>query len=186
MTRAQDTSASAPGASSHPATPARPVFLVGQSGSFPPAAIAAETIFRIWTELPAPAPPALVWASEEGAPQLIDHLRARVLGLAATTTGLDPEALQAAVHGALDEGATLIAGGLPDGKASFAPTLLVHLDVKSRLTSPQVPVGPILAVLSAEPPASADATLAALSGSLAYHRLGEDGRLDPSPSHPTS
>lgn len=159
---------------------------MGQSGSFPPAAIAAETIFRIWTELPAPAPPALVWASEEGAPQLIDHLRARVLGLAATTTGLDPEALQAAVHGALDEGATLIAGGLPDGKASFAPTLLVHLDVKSRLTSPQAPVGPILAVLSAEPPASADATLAALSGSLAYHRLGEDGRLDPSPSHPTS
>lgn len=186
MTRAQDTSASAPGASSRPASPARPVFLVGQSGSFPPAAVAAETIFRIWTELPAAAPPALVWASEEGAPQLIDHLRARVLGLAATTTGLDSEALQTAVHGALDEGATLIAGGLPEGKTGFSATLLVHLDVNSCLASPQAPVGPILAVLAAEQPASADATLAALSGSLAFHRLGEDGRLDPSPTHPTT
>lgn len=167
----------------HPGSPARPVFIVGQSGSFPPAALAAETIFRIWTELPAPAPPALVWAAEDGAPALIDHLRHRVLSVPATSTGIDADSLQATVHGALDEGATLIAGGRPSGKAGFEATLLVHLDVNSCLGSAQAPVGPVLAVLNSAHPSTADATLAALSGSLAYYRLDDDGRLEPSPTH---
>ncbi|MCH2101787.1 MAG: hypothetical protein MK209_07680 [Planctomycetes bacterium] len=186
MTHSQDTSAPVLGASSHPALPARPVFVVGQRGSFPPAANAAETIFRIWIGLSVAVPPALIWAAEDGAPQLIDHLRTRVLLAPVPSQPLDADSLQAAVHGALDEGATLIGGGLPEGKTSFALTLLIHLDVSSCLVSPQAPVGPVLAMLASEPAAAADATLAALSGSLAFYRLGEDGQLESSSAHPTT
>ena len=180
MTHAQDTSAPDSGASAHPAAPARPVFLVGESGSFPPAATAAETIFRTWQGLPSLAAPALVWAHPRVAPALIDHLRSRVLA-ASTQTVADPSAVHAAVLGAVDQGAALLAGGLPSGRRAYAPTLLVHLPADARLAQAQAPVGPLLGVYDAQ--LAAAPILAALTGSLTIHHLNADGQLDSSP-HP--
>lgn len=181
MTTEQDTSAEASGAHSRPAQPARQVFLVGQDSSFPPAATAAETIFRSWQALPAPAPPALVLAHLGGYPALVDHLRKRVLP-APPQPSDSAEAMQQLVNGALDEGATLIAGGLPAGRGKWQATLFVHATAESRLCDPQAPIGPVLAVLPCTSNAAVERTLAALRGPLALHRIGDNGQLETSPT----
>jgi hypothetical protein len=180
MTNEQDTSADASGAQQRPARAARQVFVVGQDGSFPPAAIAAETIFRSWQSLPAPSQPALVVADSSGYPGLVDHLRNRVLQAPPAPTG-NADELQQLVNGALDEGATLIAGGLATDDGGWQATLFVHATANSRLCDPQAPIGPILAVLPSSADRPTDQVLAALRGPLAFLRIGADGQLDSSP-----
>jgi hypothetical protein len=181
MTTEQDTSADASGAQPRSARAARQVFVVGQDGSFPPAALAAETIFLCWQALPASAPPALVVADCSGYPALVDHLRKRILQAPAAPTSAAAE-LHQLVNGALDEGATLIAGGLPTEDGGWQATLFVHATANSRLCDPQAPIGPILAVLPSSADRPADQILAALRGPLAFLRLGADGQLDSSPT----
>lgn len=181
MTNQQDTSADASGAQLRPARAARQVFVVGQGGSFPPAAIAAETIFLSWQSLPAPAQPALVIADCSCYPALVDHLRKRVLAAPSTPTGC-AEALQQLVNSALDEGATLIAGGLATDDGGWQASLFVHVTPTSSLCDPQAPIGPILAVLPSSAERPTDQILAALRGPLAFLRLGANGQLDSSPT----
>lgn len=115
-----------------------------------------------------------------GYPALVDHLRKRVLQ-APPQPRCDISELQQLVNGALDEGATLIAGGLATDASRWQATLFVHVTANSCLCDPQAPIGPILAVLSSSVDRPADQTLAALRGPLACLRLGVDGQLDSSP-----
>jgi len=179
MTIEQDTSADGSGALPRPARAARQVFVVGQSSSFPPAAVAAETIFRHWQDLPAPSQPALVVVDGSGYPALVDHLRKRVLQAPPAPTRRADE-LQELINAALDEGATLIAGGLATEDGAWQATLFVHAIENSSLCDPQAPIGPVLAVLPSSADRPADQILAALRGPLAFLRLGADGEFETS------
>lgn len=180
MTPDQDTSAQASAVPAPSGRPARPVFLVGQDSSFPPAATAAETIFQAWQALPAPAPPALLLAAPDGYAALVDHLRVRVLA-APRAGGVDVPALQDLTHAAIDGGATLIAGGLPAGEHGWQASLFVHVSAHSRLLAADAPVGPCLAVIPTSEDHPVSAVLAELQEPLSFQRLNADGRIDPSP-----
>jgi hypothetical protein len=112
---------------------------------------------------------------------LVDHLRKRVLQ-APPAPVPSPEGLQQLINAAIDEGATLIAGGLATAKGGWQATLFVHAKANSRLCDPQAPIGPVLAALPSSADRPADQILAALRGPLAFLRLGADGQLETSPT----
>jgi hypothetical protein len=120
-----------------------------------------------------------------GYPALVDHLRKRVLQASPAPTRSTHE-LQQLINAALDEGTTLIAGGIPTENGGWQATLFVHAQANSCLCDPQAPAGPVLAVLPSSADQSTDQILAALRGPLAFRRLGADGLLETSPTSEAS
>jgi len=170
-------SAASDSASALPRTP-RAVFLVGQGSSFPPAASAAEQICQLWLPTAATSAPALVYVHPHGCAALVDHLRRRVVAAPAILAGSSLEALSQLTQSAIDEGATLIAGG-QSTDCNWQVSQFVNVTSDSTLGAPHAPAGPLLAVLPGHAPSSLS-ELAATHGPHVVHHL--DGDRVPSPT----
>lgn len=142
--------------------------------------MAAESIYRRWVSDAGQRPAALIVAAAEIYAPLVDHLRRRVLACAEFPVA-DPNGLEALTTRLLDEGATLIAGGLAGAaSASWQATLLVHLHPNSQALQIATP-GPVLLATSELSPNSAQPLVSTHDGPLECLAIDADGSCAPDP-----
>ncbi len=113
-----------------------------------PSAVAAERLVAAWLERWPGRPVTLVQVSARLYAGLVEHLRPRLLKLAAFP-GPFP-GFRERIRAGLDDGGTLVAGGRTLADGSVEPTLFLNLDPAARLLQDAAPSGPLLAVLRSE------------------------------------
>jgi hypothetical protein len=112
-----------------------------------PSAEAAEAVLGAWLARGPGRPATVVRVPEGRLAGLVEHLRPRVLRQQPEEAPAD---FADRLRAALDQGATLVAGGRTLVPGEAEPTLLLNLDPAAPALLAEGPAGPVLAVLRAE------------------------------------